>query len=243
MEDSRVSTVTDLPITRPRTDCLTPGSTICSRRETARTGLRQTAAFAVSIPTAHRGSQAGRRASRCSWFMNPAPEKMPTAPTALAEDPSGNVWCGSYGGLYRLQRSAQNVAFEWVDIGLPRNAYLGQLVNNIAVDGAGGLWIAARHGLFRRSRDGQFERYTTAHGLPDNVVEVVYQDHGGSWWIGTRGRGFCSMVSDPRPDRRAASRLPTRRILERNPRVVDADLDRPGEDAGPVGKSARLFPE
>jgi hypothetical protein len=92
--------------------------------------------------------KSGRPASKPMFVVyKPGAEEDANRINALAEDPAGSIWCGAYGGLYRLQRSAQNVAFESVDIGQPRNAYLGQLVNNIAVDGSGALWIAARHGL------------------------------------------------------------------------------------------------
>jgi signal transduction histidine kinase/ligand-binding sensor domain-containing protein len=96
--------------------------------------------------------------------------------------------------------------FEPVDIGLPPSAFQGRVVNNIAVDSHGTLWIAAWHGLFRRLADGRSERYTTTDGLPDNFVETIFQDHGGRWWIGTRRRGFCSLVGDPQPGRRITER-------------------------------------
>ncbi len=124
---------------------------------------------------------------------------------ALAEDGSGKIWCATYAGLYRFRPAGERVAFEFVDVGLPRNTYRGSLVNNITLDHEGTLWIAAREGLFRRLRDGRSEHYTTAQGLPDNFVELVLQDRGGRWWIGTRGRGLCSLVSDPKPGRRVTA--------------------------------------
>ena len=120
---------------------------------------------------------------------------------ALLEGPSGGIWCATYAGLYRFQQMGDKVTFEFVDVGLPRNAYLGQLVNNVALDDKGALWIAARHGLFRRLRNGRSEHYFVARGLGDNFVETVFQDHSGVWWIGTRGSGFCSLVRDPKPGR------------------------------------------
>jgi ligand-binding sensor domain-containing protein/signal transduction histidine kinase len=120
---------------------------------------------------------------------------------ALAEDPSGGIWCATYAGLYRLQQLNDKEQFESVDVGLPRNTYLGTVVNNIAFDRHGTLWIATWSGLFRRLPDAQTERYTSAHGLPDNVVETVFQDRSGRWWVGTRRRGFCSIAAEPKPGR------------------------------------------
>src|SRR5260370_28835161 len=125
---------------------------------------------------------------------------------ALAEDPSGGIWCATYAGLYRFQQSGSKTTFEFVDIGLPRNAYQGTLVNNLAFDHHGTLWIAARYGLFRCFPDGRAERYTTAHGLPENFMETVFQDQRGGWWVGTRGHGFCSVVADPEPGRPVTAR-------------------------------------
>jgi ligand-binding sensor domain-containing protein/signal transduction histidine kinase len=125
---------------------------------------------------------------------------------ALAEDASGAIWCATYAGLYRFQQSEGKVAFEFVDIGLPRNAYEGGLVNNLAFDRHGTLWIAARHGLFRRFPDGRAERYTAADGLPEDFTETVFQDQHGGWWVGTRVGGFCSVAADPKPSRRVVER-------------------------------------
>src|SRR5215469_10372522 len=69
---------------------------------------------------------------------------------ALAEDPSGRFWCATYAGLCRFEQANGKPAFEFVDIGLPRNEYEGTLVNNLAFDRDGTLWVAARYGLFRR---------------------------------------------------------------------------------------------
>jgi signal transduction histidine kinase/ligand-binding sensor domain-containing protein len=125
---------------------------------------------------------------------------------SLAEDRSGGIWCATYAGLFRFRKSKDKVAFEFMDVGLPRNVYEGGLVNNLAFDRHGTLWIAARHGLFRRLPDGRPERYTIAHGLPENFMETVFQDQRGGWWVGTRGRGFCSVVANPEPDRQVTAR-------------------------------------
>jgi signal transduction histidine kinase/ligand-binding sensor domain-containing protein len=128
---------------------------------------------------------------------------------ALAEDPSGGIWCATYAGLCRLQQAGGKPVFEFVDIGLPRNVYEGTLINNLAFDRNGTLWIAARYGLFRRLPGGKAERYTTAHGLPDDFIETMFQDREGRWWIGTRSRGFCSIVAKPEPGRPVTARCYT----------------------------------
>jgi ligand-binding sensor domain-containing protein/signal transduction histidine kinase len=165
---------------------------------------RQSAAEVAGMPVE---SRKRRTTGTEPMFVvyHPGLQKDANRVNAFAEDPSRGIWCATYAGLYRFQPADDNVAFEFVDVGLPRNTFLGTLVNNIALDGEGTLWIAARHGLFRRLRDGRSERYIDAQGLPDNFVETVFQDHGGRWWIGTRGRGFCSLVSDPEPGRRVTA--------------------------------------
>jgi ligand-binding sensor domain-containing protein len=85
-------------------------------------------------------------------FLTYLPDQHPNAlrVNALAEDPSGAIWCATYNGLYRLDRSGDKVKFQGVDIGLPGEANEGQLINNISLDRRGALWLAARTGLYRR---------------------------------------------------------------------------------------------
>jgi ligand-binding sensor domain-containing protein/signal transduction histidine kinase len=156
------------------------------------------------IPSA---SGRGRGTAEEPMFVvyHPGMEEGASRVNALVEGAAGGIWCATYAGVYRFQPARDAVAFELVDVGLPRHGFQGSLVNNLAWDGDGTLWIAARYGLFRRLRDGRSEHYTTAHGLPDNFVELVLQDRGGRWWIGTRGRGLCSLVSDPKPDVRVTT--------------------------------------
>jgi ligand-binding sensor domain-containing protein len=157
----------------------------------------------------NRQSRSGGRGARAEpMFLvyRPSLQQDAIRVNALAEDHSGAIWCATYAGMYRFQQFAGKLAFEFVDIGLPRNAYEGLLVNNLAFDQHGTLWMAARHGLFLRLPDGRAERYTISQGLPENFIETVFQDQSGSWWVGTRGRGFCSIVADPKPGRPVTSR-------------------------------------
>ena len=134
---------------------------------------------------------------------HPGPGEDASKVNALLEATPAGVWCATYAGLYRFQATGDNVSFESANIGLPRNGYLCGLVNNLALDHNGTLWITARYGLFRLFHGGRIEHYTSAHGLPpDYYVETVFQDHDGRWWVGTRSGGFCSVVSNPDPERR-----------------------------------------
>src|SRR5262249_44947818 len=49
----------------------------------------------------------------------PSPQNDASRVNALAEDPSGGIWCATYAGLYRFQQAKDEVAFEFVDVGLP----------------------------------------------------------------------------------------------------------------------------
>ena len=120
---------------------------------------------------------------------------------ALIEDREGIIWCGTYQGLYRLERTASQVRFQSVDIGAPAQ-YEGALVNNLMLDRRETLWAAARSGLYRRRTDGPWERYTTFHGLPDLFIEALAEDRAGRLWAGTRTAGFCELLSDPELERR-----------------------------------------
>lgn len=71
----------------------------------------------------------------------------------------------------------------------PRNkASIGNnMVNSLAEDSKGNLWIATEGGgLNRLSADRRkLKRYTTKNGLPSNFVFKVLEDNGGQLWITT----------------------------------------------------------
>ncbi|HEY7184527.1 MAG TPA: two-component regulator propeller domain-containing protein, partial [Blastocatellia bacterium] len=124
-------------------------------------------------------------------------ERPARAINVLLEDHSGAVWCGSYKGLYRLDRSRGRFALRPinpVNMGMPEGE--GQNINDLLEDGGGSLWIAAPSGLYRQWPDGGAARYTRRDGLPDDFLHDLFEDHEGRLWAGTRYGGFFQFGAD-----------------------------------------------
>ncbi len=103
----------------------------------------------------------------------------------LHEDSSGTVWCGTEGGLYRLEEVEGQVKFHFVDLGL-RIEGDESIVDAILEDRRGALWVGTRgSGLLRRSSDGRVEHYGTEQGLPIQRITALLEDQQGRLWVGT----------------------------------------------------------
>ena len=107
--------------------------------------------------------------------------------TALVQTRDGYVWLGTYGGLGRFD----GVRFTVFDTGntpqLRSNGILALLE-----DGQGALWIGTNGGGLSRFHDGRFTTFTSADGLPNDIVRALYEDREGSLWIGTND-GLCRL--------------------------------------------------
>jgi signal transduction histidine kinase/ligand-binding sensor domain-containing protein len=100
-----------------------------------------------------------------------------TCVNSLAQDAGGDLWMGTYDGVFRRHGSVftQYSAKE----GLP-----GKKVTAMISARDGSMWIATVSGL-SRYKDGRFRKYTTADGLSSDRVQSVFEDRDGSIWAGT----------------------------------------------------------
>ena len=105
--------------------------------------------------------------------------------TSIKQDRDGVIWCGTNDGLFRLEFTHDRWLFVAVDLGMPSRPPDATGISTILVDITGTLWVGANSGLYRRSPNGQAERYTTAQGLPSDVVRELLEDSNGRIWIGT----------------------------------------------------------
>ncbi|MEJ6003343.1 two-component regulator propeller domain-containing protein [Paucibacter soli] len=113
----------------------------------------------------------------------PAGAKLPALPSihALAQDPSGELWVGSLGGLYRFD-PATGRFFIAQALAEPR-------ISSLLVDRQGTLWVGSWSGLSRR-RPGQdaFEPVLAGGpgGLRGRQVTALMQARDGRIWVGTQ---------------------------------------------------------
>ncbi|MGH9380326.1 MAG: sigma 54-interacting transcriptional regulator, partial [Thermoanaerobaculia bacterium] len=95
----------------------------------------------------------------------------------LYRDREENLWVGTdTDGLYRLTRRS-------VVVHQPASGP-GLGVVPIVGDGAGGVWAGAACGGLLRIRDGFFERYGEAEGLPADCIWALHRDADDTLWIG-----------------------------------------------------------
>lgn len=95
------------------------------------------------------------------------------------EDRSGRVWAlQALGDLASLDRDGTLRTYG------PKAGQVGLEGMSCVEDPDGTLWFMSTNGLVR-FRDGRFRSYTTADGLPDNFVRIVFRDREGTHWVGS----------------------------------------------------------
>ena len=124
----------------------------------------------------------------------------------LCQTRDGFLWVGSkHEGLFRFDGLGFSSAAGDLHSGKP---YPGNKeISAVLAGGDGSLWIGSPNGLWRKSA-GQWDHFTTTHGLSHDAVTALHEDRAGVIWIGTSaglkspGGPFDSGVSGTRWDSR-----------------------------------------
>ncbi|MEK6324055.1 MAG: two-component regulator propeller domain-containing protein [Acidobacteriota bacterium] len=130
----------------------------------------------------------------------------------IREDRAGTIWCGTDGGLFRLDPVDGQWLFSFVEIPKPMElrevpGYLS--VRAILHDRRGTVWVSANGSLFRFRSDGGAEAYATKEGLHlRSISSALLEDRDGQIWVGTIA-GLCLLVPDPQPGRNVVARVYT----------------------------------
>jgi signal transduction histidine kinase/ligand-binding sensor domain-containing protein len=103
-----------------------------------------------------------------------------TTVLALAQTPDGYLWLATYEGLARFDGVRFTVFHSGNTEGLASSS-----VRALAAAPDGTLWIGTHGGGLVRLRDGRFTRYTTAQGLPSDMVMALHVDGSGAVFAGT----------------------------------------------------------
>ncbi|MEW6211483.1 MAG: two-component regulator propeller domain-containing protein [Acidobacteriota bacterium] len=96
----------------------------------------------------------------------------------------GALWVGTNKGLARFE-NGKFVGYPIV------NRRPTNLVNCIAEDRAGNLWLGIQDYGMARFRDGVYTFYTREDGLPRSDVRSILSDREGNIWVGTESGGVC----------------------------------------------------
>lgn len=103
--------------------------------------------------------------------------------TTLFRDSKKRLWIGSEEGIsvYTQQKEGlQGAAI------LPNSPITQTSINSIYEASNGIFWIGTREGIYSfNEKEKQIKRYTTANGLPNNVVYGILEDSFGRIWLST----------------------------------------------------------
>lgn len=148
----------------------------------------------------------------------------------IVEDPAGNLWVGSDGGVDLWRRETEDFIRLGQDAD-PAKRLTSPFVRRLVLDGDRGLWIATLGGglNWMDRRTGQVESFRARPGdpasLPDDQLLDLFRDGKGTLWIGTQNAGLVAF--DP-----STRRFRTLRHDPANPRALGSDrVSAIGEDA------------
>ncbi len=96
---------------------------------------------------------------------------------AIDEDRGGTLWIGTLGGgLNRFNREDETFS----------HYAIGDNIAQSYESETGQFWVATNTGLVLLNRaTGEYSRFTQDHGLSDNVVFSILEDHAHILWLGT----------------------------------------------------------
>jgi signal transduction histidine kinase/ligand-binding sensor domain-containing protein len=98
--------------------------------------------------------------------------------TCIVREAPGTLWIGTSTGLHRWEHG--KIARTWdTGDGLPATN-----VRSLMRDPDGTVWIGTLGGGLARLKDGRFTRFTTRHGLIDDVISQITSDEFGGLWLG-----------------------------------------------------------
>jgi ligand-binding sensor domain-containing protein/signal transduction histidine kinase len=126
---------------------------------------------------------------------------------ALFEDQDESLLVGTSAGLYRFRARGSSSNFERIELVRSPDAQQGLMVNAIAQDAYGSLWLATNDGLYHRAANKQWDHYGTEAGLsvdgwigrkPVAFVSSFAQEGNGRLWVAFKG-GFGRIARDPKP--------------------------------------------
>ncbi len=109
-----------------------------------------------------------------------------TVVNTIREDSRSNVWLGTGNGLFRWE-SATDRLTGFGDM-LADDGSRAQQAHVLCLreDSHRMIWIGTRQGLFRYDYNkGEFRHYTTADGLPNDMVYGILEDDLGRLWLST----------------------------------------------------------
>ena len=122
-------------------------------------------------------------------------------PFRLYEDSRGDIWISIISGpsnayLNRFEPATGKFYAYGQDVALRADS----APTAFQEDRNGNIWIGFYWGSLSRYRNGKFEPFTKADGVPGGLIRALYLDHAGRLWIAS-AEGGLGRVDDPSQDR------------------------------------------
>lgn len=103
--------------------------------------------------------------------------------SAIRRDPTGALWIGTAGGLFRAEAAPNGqVAFTPIDLQIP-DVLQARAIGALFVDRFGVLWIGANGKVYRRSPTGTIAELGSPDGVPASSLTRMIEDRTGTIWI------------------------------------------------------------
>lgn len=115
-------------------------------------------------------------------------------------DHTGQVWIGSYIGLFRLNPRTGEVVRYTANPG-KQGALLSNIITCVMEDSRHRLWIGSNAGMYLYQPQGDYFKHFSHEpadslSLPDNSIKAITEDHNGNLWIGTEDDGLAMLLPD-----------------------------------------------
>jgi len=110
--------------------------------------------------------------------------------SAILEDRHGNLWIGADNGVTVMsKRRNTSVSYQHTN---DKKSISSANVISIYEDSKGRIWIGTRDGLnLFNPQSKDFQVFTTADGLPDNIILNILEDNNQTLWLSTPS-GLCN---------------------------------------------------
>lgn len=112
--------------------------------------------------------------------------------SSILQDKEGNLWVGTSGGLTVFKKN-KTETFSFQQTG-DKSSLSNDNVICLLEDSKGKIWVGTREGLnFFNKQTKEFQKFTTADGLPDNIILNILEDKHHTLWISTPN-GLCNAI-------------------------------------------------
>src|SRR5262249_61872654 len=87
--------------------------------------------------------------------------------TTLLEDREGTIWCGTYKGLYQLERAEGRLTMRPIEFGILSEWPERRIIQRLLEDRRGSVWVGAACGFYRPRPVRRSARFTQRGGFSD----------------------------------------------------------------------------